>query len=200
MRRALALVSALACIALATTAAAQPEASDATERARAHFEEGQRLARHGQLEEAHGEFTRGYQLSGRAAFLFNMAECLRQLGRLDEARARYEQYLATEPSEEMSARVRRRLDEMAARTPESEVMLPGPALEIPAPEPAVHLEPTDDTPEPPRGPSLVDEWWFWLCIGLAVAAVGVAIAVPLGLDANAPRPCEAPCVVLDFDP
>ena len=46
------------------------------------------------------EFEEGYRLVLRPSFLVNLAQAYRQLGRLDQARAMYEKFLAAAPMDD----------------------------------------------------------------------------------------------------
>ncbi|MEM6957658.1 MAG: tetratricopeptide repeat protein [Myxococcota bacterium] len=78
--------------------------------ARARFEAGRALVDLELYTEAHGEFQRGFEISQRAAFLFNMAECSRRAGDIDEARREYAEYLRRDPSGPLAEQARLKLE------------------------------------------------------------------------------------------
>lgn len=178
-------------------AAAPAPAGDADAQARARYAEGQRLTAAGQYREALAAFTAGYALSRRPAFLFNMAECSRKLGDLEQARAYYERYLAEDPRGPLATTARQRLGERATPAPApvapaptpapAPVVVPTrPAAPAPAPTPTprpvlapVAPAPTDPvasapradltaTPEPASSPALWQRSGFWIGVGAAV--------------------------------
>ncbi len=144
-------------------AGAQPSPSvtpSRDDRAKASFDRGNALFKQGQYIEARAEFSAGYELSHRALFLFNIAECSRKNG--DDARARdyYTQYLKVEPTGEMAALARQRLVALG-RTPDSAdkiAALPRPQVDRPAPprapvDPPAPRRPSNASTAPPKVPS-----------------------------------------------
>src|SRR5262245_10624973 len=93
---------------LAVPARGQP-ASDSNAVAREVYKQGERLAAERRFAEAFVQFEAGYKLSLRPMFLFNMAECARQLGQPERARTFYLQYLAEDPNGSLATTARERL-------------------------------------------------------------------------------------------
>jgi tetratricopeptide (TPR) repeat protein len=77
-------------------------ADEAHQKARAAFERGRTLYRLTRFDEALTEFAAAYQLLPEPAFLYNIAQCQRELGHDEAAVKAYEQYLATAPSDDPS--------------------------------------------------------------------------------------------------
>jgi hypothetical protein len=73
------------------------------------FERGQTLYKDGRYAEARAEFSAGYELSHRAQFLFNMAECSRLNSEPTLARQQYERYLSEAPGGDLATLARQRL-------------------------------------------------------------------------------------------
>lgn len=97
------------------------EGSEAEHQARAHFEAGRRLVEAESFLAARTEFQRGFEYSLRPLFLFNMAECARELGDSGAARREYSEYLRIEPDGDFSRLATRRLRALGpgdTRTPE----------------------------------------------------------------------------------
>jgi hypothetical protein len=181
-------VAAALTMALAQSAVrAQPE-PDLDVKAKAHFTRGQELVDAKRYREALAEFSAGYELSGRPAFLFNMAECARLSG--DQARAvdLYRQFVREAPEHQLAALAARRLEELAV-PPE---IRPGPSpVTQPPPLPAPQVKPTPPasqsvSPAPaslalkaapiePRDESrpLFKHWGFWAGVGAGAVAIGV---------------------------
>lgn len=82
-------------VAVGLLLAAEPE--DARDRAREAFAEGQTLYRAGNFAAALSAFQRAEAASPSPAAIYNVARCQERLGRLDEAVASYERYLAAAP-------------------------------------------------------------------------------------------------------
>jgi hypothetical protein len=126
----------LAVVVAAPLAHAQGPTSASAEtekRGRGHFSHGKQLAKQGKYAAALVEYSKGYELTGRPLFLFNMAECARALGDKTQARELYERYLAADASGAFTAAARARLAEL------------GP----PSPAPAPQAAPASTASEPP---------------------------------------------------
>lgn len=67
-------------------------------RARAAHKKGQQLYQQGDYPGALDHFSRGYKLSGKSGFLFNMAESARQIGSKETAREMYMRYVRKHPT------------------------------------------------------------------------------------------------------
>jgi tetratricopeptide (TPR) repeat protein len=117
---------------VARAAAADPP--DLMNVARTHYEAGRALYQLGKYDQALVEFNEGYRLAPRPSFLLNLAQCYRQLGRLDEARAHYEKFLAAAPIDDpMRSDVKQILTTLrpapvAASVPA--VIAPAPVVEV----------------------------------------------------------------------
>jgi tetratricopeptide (TPR) repeat protein len=133
----------------ATAAYAQPAANDPV--ARQHYERGKQLADDRNYAAAYAEFSAGFDTSPRPQFLFNMAECERALGNLDQARALYERFVAASPNDPLAAKAHSRLAELPAPAPEAAPpvvtpsqtapTVPSSAVATPAPVAAVSTTP-----------------------------------------------------------
>ncbi|MEM9193683.1 MAG: tetratricopeptide repeat protein [Myxococcota bacterium] len=152
---------------------AQPETDSL---AREHYERGVALVEEAEYRDALHQFAAGYELSERPLFLFNMAECARELGEVARARRLYEDYLREDPDGRMRAAAERRLEGL----PPAVV---GPRETVPsAREAAIQSEfgtSADREVEPiEESRSVVEEWWFWTLIGVvAVATIATVILV-----------------------
>ncbi|MEM9194005.1 MAG: hypothetical protein AAGF12_32820 [Myxococcota bacterium] len=178
------------------------------ERARAHFEAGQAHAAVGRCEAANREFAQGYELSGRPAFLFNMAECARHDGQTQAAQELYRRYLTEDPDGPLASLARERLD-----GPQASIAPPQPTAVIAESEEPRHAEPIlspnprevstqpgslvhepFDAPSSDDSVLVVERWWFWAIVGLV--AVGTATTVVLATQLDGPSQCRAGCLDL----
>jgi len=91
------LVIAVACVALA--APAQAEVSDKAA-AKAHFEAATRLYDIHEYAKALEEYKAAYLSKPDPAFLFNVGQCYRKLGKLDQALEFYREYLKKAPPDD----------------------------------------------------------------------------------------------------
>lgn len=117
-------------LAIAGEAAADRDAD-----AKLAYERGAALYKARHYAEARTAFSSGYQLSGRAEFMFNMAECSRLGNEPTVAREQYERYLKEAPTGPLAELARKRLAALPpavepTATPPSEI-----TAELPA-EPA----------------------------------------------------------------
>lgn len=82
------------------------------DRAREAYEMGRRAYNLAQYDEAAGKFEESYRLSGDAVLLFNLAQCYRHAGRLQEALSSYRSYLRESPDAENRALVEARVSQL----------------------------------------------------------------------------------------
>jgi hypothetical protein len=196
----------LLCLVLVMVGMHAASADDVGDReARTRFLSAKALVSQNKLADAYDEFARGYAASGRPAFLFNMAETARALGRLDTARADYERYLAADPHGPYAAVATRRLAALPPAPQEPEpapapAPAPEPALNVPAPVSRPMIPPPAQvaasrqnlTTEPAAEPIAVVEtprplwkrWPLWAGVGLAL--VGGVVAAYVLVDRSAP--------------
>ncbi len=171
-------------------------------RARRHYETAQAHVAAERYSEAYAEFSLGYELSRRAAFLFNMAECALHAGLRDQARTDYGRYLAQVPTGSMSDTARQRLSELGpaptAAAPEPAQVVASPEVAAAASErrPAVDLRVTHE-PLPQR--EIWQEEAFWAVAGSILAlAIGGAIAGGVVASESGGNACSGSCVLVDF--
>jgi len=132
---------------------------------------GHRLYRLGRYEEAVAAFRRAYEVKADARLLFDIAECYRELGAVDQALFYYDRYLAAWPDafdhaevDEKVAALENMRGSGAPRTAPPAARR-RPPLTITAPAPS--------KPRPATHPW--QRWWFWTAIGVGVlAGIGVA--------------------------
>jgi tetratricopeptide (TPR) repeat protein len=120
------------------------------------FEQGRAAFEAGEFDVALARFQRAYQMSGRAALLFNMGSAAERLRHDEEAIGYYERYLR-----EMSDAPNRQFVEARIRF--------------------LRANPRQDQEAAPAasGGSILDEWWFWTV--LAVVVVGAAVGIGVGV-------------------
>jgi len=176
-------------------------AAGSEKEARALFQRAEMSFNLGKFAEALADYQAAYQVKPLPGFLFNIAQCYRNMGNYDRARFFFRRYLALSPRtsnrglvedliEEMSRLLDKQIPGAAAPPPallEPAVAAPGvatPALEVatapvvPPPAPASAGEPaatlvSAPAPTPARRP-IYKRWWFWTAAGTAVAGGVVA--------------------------
>ena len=146
--------------------------------AKAAYEEGARHYDLAEYAEALGFFKDAYRAKTDAAFLFNIAQCLRKLGRRDEAATFYRTYLRRAPDAANRAEVERHVkdieDLLAASSPPATRKFSPQDIPIP-PEPRIDLSPRatppiDDLP-------IYKAWWFWAAAGALAAGTTAAVII-----------------------
>lgn len=169
MRHLLALVAFVALAGGPAAAQTRPEppSRELLARARKHYEAGRALYQVGKYDQALVEFDEGFRLTLRVNSLINLAQCYRQLGRIAEARAHYEKYVALAPADDA---MRQEVQQILAALPPPEP--PAPKLEPPE-TPAPLAVPAEPRPPWQRDPAAAT----LLATGAAAIVVGVVARV-----------------------
>lgn len=160
---------------------AQKQARQAFTRGSQHFDLGE-------YADALADFKEAYRLVSDPVFLFNIAQCQRQLGDRQQAIRSYRMYLVKAPDAPNAESVRETVaqlqHELAAAPPPQPALLPAAEPAPPATTAAV-LKAT--APPPPRAIPVYKRPWLWATVG-AVVIVGVAlgVALPLALQPHTP--------------
>jgi tetratricopeptide (TPR) repeat protein len=159
------------------------------EAARAAYERGNRSYNLAEFSQALDAFKEAYRNYPEPSFLFNIAQCHRQLGDKPNAIRFYRTYIRETPNAPNREEVNRlisALERAVAKEQLNKLAQPGPA---PAPAPAV--APTQNradlvatAPPPPAKKPLVRRGWFWGAIVGGVAATGLAVGLGVGLTAQ----------------
>jgi tetratricopeptide (TPR) repeat protein len=175
----------------AAAAAGSPSGSD--KEARELFQKAEMSFNLGNFSEALADYQAAYQAKPLPAFLFNIAQCYRNMQNYERARFFYRRYLALDPRtsnrrlvEDLIADMTRLVDkaEEAKNTPAvapSAAVAPVATLEVTpaqpaAPPPLVDARAAAPAPAPPPRP-VYKRWWFWTGVGAAVAGGAVAAFV-----------------------
>ena len=127
------MLTAVVIVAAAPVAGAQQGDVDS---ARAAAERGRREYNLGHWQQSIEGFEKAYQLSGDAAFLFNLGQAHRQLGHFGEALRLYRTYLRERPdasNRDVAEKQIKELEAQEARAPASTKPTPGPTTPATAP-------------------------------------------------------------------
>jgi tetratricopeptide (TPR) repeat protein len=178
-------------------AVAEEARDDAREEARELSQQARINYNLGRFEQALEGYARVYEVFHHPAFLFNIGQCHRELGRCDRALFFFEGYLREDSAAsnrglvmELIAECRQALErqrsDAAARAGRAEAphetRAPPPARAEPAaPEEhrverevaATAVSPAHDRDEG-RRPPVYRRWWFWTILGVAVAGAVTA--------------------------
>lgn len=159
------------------------------------YDQGMGLYTLGRYDEAIREFEAGFLEAQRPAFLYNIAQSHRALGRRREAIVFYRRYLELEPQAKDRAEVEAGIAtleaELAKPTPPpatAPLQAPPPTASPPATSPPVALAPPPAEAPPPKVP-VYKRWWLWTIVG-GVVLVGAGIGAGVGATTyrNAPVP------------
>jgi tetratricopeptide (TPR) repeat protein len=164
-------------LALWTNTSSPPAAfaQDDIEAAKAHFSRGTRLYQVGEYRQASEEFKAAHLAKPDPAFLYNIAQCHRQLGELEQAVTLYRRYLAGSPNASNRAEVEDRIADLEAQVAAHKRGVS--ASPLPGRVPPVSVQPIADAavanPQP-AGSSL--RYLRWVAAGVTLALAGGAIA------------------------
>ena len=175
------------------TAAAEDRAH-----ARAAFRAGSQHYNLGEFQQALDSFREAYRNYEDPSFLFNIAQCERQLGHKREAVREYRAYLNNSENADNRESVRQTITQLereiavedqraVAAAAAAQAAKPAPETAAVAPKPTV--EPTAETltasaPPPERKPAY-KKWWVWTIVGGVVAA-GAATGLVFALRPSSP--------------
>jgi len=180
---------ALLLCALALLAPGPAAAQDADRAARAHFRRGETHFAVGRFAEALKEYQAAYELKPLPGFLFNIGQCHRNLGHLEEAVFSFTRYLRLKPDATNRAAVEELVTELERQIAAQKATRP-PELKGPT-GPTGPLGPAPPPPTP-----VYKRWWFWT--GIAVAAAGAAVGIYFGVKPHAPGPPASGQGNIDF--
>ena len=153
--------------------------------ARQAYEEGRRRYDLNEFEAALESFKRAYLAYEDPVFLFNIAQCHRQLGHQQDAINFYRSYLRNLPNapnaDEVKGIVAKLQAEVDQQDQERARAAAAAAAEPKPPTPASAPVTTLTATAPPPHPQtpVYKKWWLWTVVGVvaAGAATGVALAV-----------------------
>jgi hypothetical protein len=202
------LVIVMVCVIVGSAGSARADNKDV---ARDAYQEGTRQFEFGDIKAALASFKRAYLNYEDPAFLFNIAQCQRQLGDQSEALRTYTFFLAKVPNARSRPQVEKIVSELRAAIAQEKAVvtrapmgtmrpdtpLPPPTKSAPTPAALpVAIEPTAPTPpntivttasdEPVRKRPLTRQAWFWGLVagGVVVVAGAVTLGVVLGTRSN----------------
>ncbi|MER2564269.1 MAG: tetratricopeptide repeat protein [Myxococcaceae bacterium] len=170
--------------------------------------EGKKAFDTGDYATAISRYEAAYKLKASPNLLFNLGQCHRKTGRLDEALSYFRRFLETNPPEaqaqatqkvigevelqrevqrEEQVRMQREEDERRkaeeqARADEARIAAAKAEADAAAKKLQLELTRRQETPPPP--PPITTRWWFWTGIAAVVAAGATTAAVV----ATSPRP------------
>ncbi|HSP81561.1 MAG TPA: tetratricopeptide repeat protein [Myxococcaceae bacterium] len=198
------LAGVLAVAPLPASGAGEEPPAEAEVQARARFSEGNLAYDLAEFQQALDAYSEAYRLVPLPGFLFNIAQCHRQLGNAERAAFFYRRYLAlseTEPPNaalvneliaEMDAAARREQQRRLAREQVERERAKATALKEQAEAVAARRAEEGGWRQPPgpggsgvseSGEHLLEKWWVWAGAGAVVLLAGGAVYA-----ATAPQP------------
>jgi tetratricopeptide (TPR) repeat protein len=194
-------VFAVAAFLIGLLIATSPRAQDNRAEALEHFDKGRKLYQVGEYRPALEEFKKAFLLKEDPVFIFNIAQCHRQLGEAKQALTFYKRYLATDPQASRRQQVQKLIADLETAPPAP----PGAGGSAPAPSPlpAAAQAPSPTlrfTPAPPQPGSILAgrperpsrdtkpiywRWWFWTGAA-AVVTGGIVTAVLISRGEGSP--------------
>jgi tetratricopeptide (TPR) repeat protein len=186
--------------------AAPAAGAPADKQAREHFENAENSFNLGRFPDALADYQAAYEAKPLPGFLFNIAQCYRNMHSYERARFFFRRYLALEPHspnrrlvEDLIVEMTREMDNAdradradkteqnddhatppadvaVAAAPASAPVLTPPPPPAPGPAPVPALALESHAPPPVESPPIYKRWWFWTGAG-AVVAAGVIVAI-----------------------
>ena len=156
-------------------------AEDPAERAaKRHYDRGQKLYNLQKFEEALEQYQKAFDAAPLPGFLFNIAQCQRNLGDYDAAIFSYKRFLRLDPESQKREQVEELIEELEQKKAEGDTERLGLGKRKKKTE---EEEPVVETSD---GAPVYKKWWFWTGVGVLVAG-GVVAAVALS-SGGAERP------------
>jgi tetratricopeptide (TPR) repeat protein len=166
-----------------------PAQVDRTEEAKALFAAGRSAFEAGRYQDALGHFERCYEISQRAALLYNIGITHDRLRDDERALHFYDSYLAAVPTadnrvevETRSAAIRSALERRKSASPAT-AAAPAPSeAAATVATPSESYSPATDEPADRDEGGLLSKWWFWTAVGVvavgAISAGAIVVAKP----------------------
>jgi tetratricopeptide (TPR) repeat protein len=144
---------------LVLAAVAQPARAEGDPKAaaRAHFKRAEAAFNLGKFEEALAAYQAAYETKPLPGFLFNIAQCHRNLNDYDQAIFSFKKYLKLEPEASNKESVERLIEELEEKKAQGD------------------SQKFVKKPKKDEGSPIYKKWWFWT--GLGVAAAGGTAAI-----------------------
>jgi tetratricopeptide (TPR) repeat protein len=145
-----------------------------TRTAKRYFAKGEKLFALGQFSEALEQYQLAFDAKPIPGFLFNIGQCYRNLGDLDQSIFSFRKYLTLDPNAPNKDSVQHLIDELEEKKArEDGKKLVGDSRKIGGPETGQESRP------------VYKKWWFWTGV-VVVAAAGGATAYVLTRNGSAP--------------
>ena len=158
-------------------------ADDPSERAaKRHYDRGQKLYNLQKFEQALEQYQKAFDAQPLPGFLFNIAQCQRNLGDYDAAIFSFKRYLKLDPETEKREQVEELIEELEAKKAEADTERMGLGKRKKDRD-AEEEEPVRETSE---GAPVYKKWWFWTGVAVVGAAGGIGIYYATKSNGGAP--------------
>jgi tetratricopeptide (TPR) repeat protein len=159
-------------------------ADDPAEKAsKRHYERGQKLYNLQKFEEALEQYQKAFDAKPLPGFMFNIAQCQRNLGDYEAAIFSYKKFLQLEPESEKREKVEALIEELEQKTAEGDTERLGfGKRKKKDPEEEEETRPTETA----EGAPVYKKWWFWTGVAVVGVAGGVGIYLATKSDGGAP--------------
>lgn len=158
-------------------------ADDPSERAaKRHYERGQKLYNLQKFEEALEQYQKAFDAQPLPGFLFNIAQCQRNLGDYDAAIFSFKRFLKLDPETEKREQVEELIDDLETKKAEGDTERLGLGKRRKQQDPEDE-EPPQETVE---GAPVYKKWWFWTGVAVVGVVGGVGIYYGTRSDGGAP--------------
>ncbi len=145
----------------------------ATRSAKKHYARGEKLFALGKFDKALDEYQQAFDAKPLPDFLYNIGQCYRNLGDLEQAIFSFKKYLQLAPDASDRDKVQKLIDDLEAKRERTEGTKLVPPPEQPPPQQQA------PTPKPPPAPpprvAIYKTWWFWT--GVAVVSVAGSVGI-----------------------
>lgn len=149
-------------------------------KAKTEYEEAVRRYDLNEFPAALEHFKQAYLEYEEPTFLYNIAQCHRQLGDKQQAVLFYRSYLRKVPDATNADEVRQLIANLEASIARDKASAAATPTVAPSPTPATtNVQLTQ--PPPPKSP-VYKKWWLWTAVGVVVA--GGAVGLGLGLSGH----------------
>ncbi|MDB4971534.1 MAG: hypothetical protein JWN44_7223 [Myxococcales bacterium] len=154
--------------------------------ARAAFERGTRHYNLAEYGKALDEFREAYRIYPEPSFLYNIAQCYRQVGDKPNAIRFYRTYLRETPNAPNRDEVNRLIATLERAVAEEQMAKASQPTPSPLPATAAVTQPARadlvaTAPTTQERKPLVKRGWFWGAVVGGVAAIGLAVGLGIGL-------------------
>jgi tetratricopeptide (TPR) repeat protein len=170
------------CLLLFAFARAAHADDPAEKAAKRHYERGQKLYNLQKFDEALEQYQKAFEAKPLPGFLFNIAQCQRNLGDYEAAIFSYKKFLQLEPESDKREKVEALIEELEQKTAEGDTERLGLGKRKKK-DPEEEEERSAETEE---GAPVYKKWWFWTGVAVVGVAGGVGIYLATKSSGGAP--------------